>query len=187
MNGNGLLYPDIAVGGVGRTGTSTTARILQEFFGVCMGHHCFKASEAQPLGSYEDSAMMAPTKRLIKDLITPMDWIQSFTRAHQDCSCRLKGVKITHLAALRAEHWKKIRPRLIVKTYRPIEPSVASLQRWRGGKVGDWVRFYKQREESFNTALKGLKIPSVVICFEADRRTPDEEIAARLKPHVERL
>lgn len=192
------MNPDIIAMGTGRTGTSTVARILHEHFKICMGHDFYEPTEGNPLGSYEDNAMMIPTKELVGfhpySGGTAEDWLEAFRKAHPDpdhyrdrpegCGAALKGVKNTHLSLLTLDQLETIAPKLIVRTSRPMEPTIKSLQKYRGMKEGWWRGFYEGREINMQNLAKRTSIPVCLIDYPGDRRLSDEEIVGTLEPYV---
>lgn len=186
-----MLRPDVLVLGVGRTGTSTAGRILFEHFGVCMGHRLYPRNAAQPQGTFEDSAMLIPTHRLVGMLAgssrDPEHWLAAYAEAHKDCTAKLKGCKVTHMSLATREQLEHIAPKLIVRTWRPMDLAVRSLLKHRSRispSATYWRVFYKTREKAMDAALDGIPIPVCEVRY--FRELADEELVMLMAPHVTR-
>lgn len=177
----------ILVMGVGRSGTSTVARILHTRLGVCMGHHPYleRPSKGQPIGSYEDLEMNYATKDLLAGNISVANWTTLFKNQHrlEDCKEPFIGCKVTHLAALNPKQLEGINPRLVIRTLRPKELTVASLEKYRDRKV-DWAKFYDEREASMMRLQLETNVPFFTIGF-FDRVREDDDIEEQLKECLE--
>lgn len=181
-----MRRPDIIVVGVGRSGTSTIARLLQEEFGVLMAIK-FTSPVWNPLGSYEDEIMLEHSRYLTeKPGYTVGNWLEAFD-AHAKTPY-LAGVKCNQLALLNYVGWESINPRLVIRTYRPLALTVDSMKRWREPKNEDhWVDFYREREKKLQKHLDGERsFPVLRINFDVANRV-DQELISILRPWVNRL
>lgn len=190
----------ILVMGVGRSGTSTVARILHTRLGVCMGHHkdLEKPAEGLPNGSYEDLEMLKVTRNLVggnwatsnwknSDSITTDDWLKSFSVHDVFSSCRKPriGCKVTHLAALTPKQVIEINPSLVIRTYRPKHLVVASLKHYRYRQKEDWEVFYDVRETSMDKLEEETSIPFYIVEFGEEHRE-DSEVMEDLQLGLDR-
>jgi len=171
----------ILVMGVGRTGTSTTSRILHTKLGVCMGHHpdLEKPKPGNPLGSYEDVTMIRATKNLLRGATTT-EWLKEFN-IHDEYPC-LKpyiGCKVTRLAGITPKQLIGINPKLVIRTFRPKELAVASLQRYRDNTT-DWGGFYDGRENDMDKMQQETDIPFFTIKYGTTRKS-DLEVEEELQ------
>lgn len=174
--------PDVIVTGVGRSGTSTVARILHTKLNVCMGHEFHRRSEAQPDGSYEDTRMLAygqnitggfPFKR--KAPIQAEDWLKAFSVRHASCKQKYIGVKSPHLSGCTARDWEVIAPKLIFRCWRPKRLVLASMNRWRNASL-DWSRYIDEREQNMDEVFRTIAAPVCFVTFEdADRSDAELE------------
>lgn len=182
----------VIVVGIGRSGTSTTARILHQRLGVCMGHEFLNATGLKktrnPLGFWEEQrgAMTGVTKLLAKGRVTPEKWVQHLDRAHDHhgCKSRLRGYKHPRLANIEsAEIWRALNPLLVIKTWRPRELVLQSMIIANPQKVAECLKRYEFRERNMEEHLKGVR--TFTIRFE--RRLSDDEVCEILRPQIERL
>ncbi len=191
-----MKHPDIIVVGVGRTGTSTIARILHEDFGVHMANS-WDTLLCNPLGNYEDLTMAQYSRYLTeKPEYTVEEWLKIYDFSFGGRGKQLVGLKCCQLAMATRDQWADINPKLVIRTYRPLSRTVDSMVRWREPKNEDyWVNFYRQREMRLRKHLdKEHSFPVLRIAFNEDLRTDeeedlrtDEELQDILRPWVERF
>lgn len=186
-------YPDVIVVGVGRSGTTNTARIVHDHFGICVGH-VFAA--ARPGNAFdggpgrEDEWMIKYTLSLIKGHSTAEDWLRYWNVAHKnaDCTATLRGTKQTHLAAATREQWLTIRPRLIIRTHRARELVVKSLHHHRRRRLFVWEEFYDIREGMMQETIDPADFPIEVVHVRyTEERMTDKALIDQLTPHIEEL
>lgn len=187
-----MRTPDVVVVGTGRSGTSTVSRILHTSFDICMGHEFKGASAAQPIGSFEDGAMRHFTKDLagfpfqkknVERKDTAREWIEEFGRIHSECDGRV-GVKSPHLSGIALERWMEIAPRLIIRTHRPKELVLASMNKWRSYD-NRWERFIDEREANMDRVLHLVGVPLHTVSFTGELRS-DEGLIDELSEFISR-
>lgn len=184
---------DVVVTGTGRSGTTSVSRVLHDELGVCMGHQFHAPSAPQPEGSYEDAGLVKSSRKLAGGFtrlgmpqMSVAQWKLEWEMRHRrfGCDAEIRGVKSPHLSALTREQWLELAPRLIVRTWRPKELVVASMERWRGSGE-DWGAFYDERERRMDAAFQCVPIPVVVVSFA--NRTSDEQIRDLLESSLRRF
>lgn len=191
-------HPDIIIVGVGRSGTTNAARIIHDYFGICLGHifgHTRDLSQSgkNPFNGHpgrECHVTIRYTRSMIQGGHTPEQVLDHWRRAHDDagCTAALRGVKSTHLAAATWEEWLTIRPRLIIRTHRPRELVINSLHRWRKRRREVWERFYDEREGVMRKTVDVVHFPIKVVHVRYDGTImSDEDLIDQLRPHVEAL
>ena len=183
--------PDVVVVGVGRSGTTNTARIVHEYFKVCMGHRFAIPSTALPHGGYEDERLIAKSRGLAeKHRLNAHEWIEQWEKSHNRHGCKalFKGTKQTALCNATRDMWLSIRPELIIRTHRPEELVVASMLKWRSKTRGrdHWVRFVRGRENAMDTHLVDLPVPIVHVYYTKEYME-DEDLIDYLRPHIEEM
>lgn len=126
---------DILILGPGRSGTSTTARILHDRFRVCFGHHPLIGLRFHGDPMYEHPeikrALHAVTHARERD--RDIHWWHDLVledHSHARCSAPLIGVKLLDLALLRTDQILSLDPRLIVRTIRGRESCVRAWMRY---------------------------------------------------------
>ena len=132
----------VLVVGPPRSGTSTTARILHEKLGVCMGHNLVLGNAGNPEGFYEDSKYV--------DLIRGQ--YHYLLRDALSHGCAIVGVKSPELCKMSIEHlW----PDKIIRTHRPFNRIVASTIAWRQPRPtqDEAVQIVKDYETQIDEAL----------------------------------
>lgn len=182
----------VIVVGIGRSGTSTTARILHQRLGVCMGHEFLETSglkkSRNPLGFWEEQYehMTGATKLLAKGRVTSEEWVRHLDAAHvhYGCESRLRGYKHPRLANIAsAEIWRAMNPLLVIKTWRPREQVLQSMIIASPKKVAECLKRYEFREKNMEKYL--VKVRTFTIRF--DRRLSDDEVCEILRPQIEGL
>lgn len=190
-----MIHPDVVVVGVGRSGTSYAAYVLQERLGVCMAHNYEKSNTMveggfpYAVGGYEElCAMMAATQSLVAwEDWQQVPWLRLFTDLHENCK-GLVGIKQTRLAAATLDQWKMISPKLVVRTFRPSAPTVKSMVRWRQPKdIFYWDTFYREREQNLVDVVDAKSFPFKVVRIDYSQHVPEEMVIDTLLPHVEDL
>lgn len=141
-----LRRPDIIVVGTGRSGTSAVARILQNDFDITMAIE-YGTGPHNPLGDYEDKTMLEHSRFLTeKPGYTTSDWLEVYSRRFGKQPAFV-GLKCCQLSLLGYLAWEQLAPKLVIRTYRPMEPTVASMLRWREPKsIPYWIDYYEKRE-----------------------------------------
>lgn len=187
-----MKHPDIVVVGTGRSGTSFCAYVLQTRLDVCMAHKWLPATEEvrggfpYAVGAYEEQPLMALTGRFVKQRDwRNLGWLDTFTQIHAKCKDRLVGVKQWRLAMAKPEHWKHIRPRLVVRTFRPEEPTVVSMTRYR--RKANWRNFYWRLENNMRQVVDAPDFLCPVVRVDFTKRVSEAELEQMLRPHVEAL
>jgi len=152
-----LRHPDIVVCGVGRTGTSYTARILQQHFGIymCVPEHN-KICGANPEGSYEDTKMLKHSYALVeKPGYTIEEWLQHYDKWYGKID-GLVGIKQTPFSLLSYNQWEALAPKLVIRTWRSDLLAGESMLRVRIPKDrAKWQKFYNRREACMQKNLDG--------------------------------
>lgn len=188
-------HPDVVVTGVGRTGTSFTAYLLQEKLDVCMAHNFDKPDKMinggfpYAVGGYEEKyQMMTLTARLVTDdEWQKIPWLDRYTVLHEFCK-GLVGIKQWRLSAAKREHWEMIKPGLVVRTFRPERPVVESMMRWRRPKNrAYWTRFYWERENNLSNVVDAPDFPFPVVRIDYSDRVSEEHVLDRLTPYIEEM
>jgi hypothetical protein len=187
-----MRRPDVVVVGVGRSGTSFTAKVLHEDLGVYMGSkEVFKFTGpkgAHPDGTYEDTRLNEYTYRQVEVHGISMDvWLGKYDSYYRSIAGPV-GIKNPATSLFLYEQWKELAPKLVVRTWRPKDLTVASMLRWRGKtiKLDHWERFYDQREVTMKTQLDTPQhaFPVVRVEFGKERK-PKEEIIELLQPYID--
>ncbi len=166
------MNPHVLVMGVGRTGTSTVARILNNRFGICMGHDFAKTNPAQPNGTFESRSVNQATKRLLSTANVAM-WLASYAKMHEGCNARVHGVKVTHLAGMTPIMLRAIAPRLVIACKRDRDLTIASLKRLRG-RTGDWEGFFDERTRAMERMERETDYPFHTVLFGQEHRSDDD-------------
>lgn len=149
----------VFVTGIGRSGTSTVARILHQNGIVCMGHDFPLPDEFNPQGYWED----LETRRLGRAFLYN-DWEQfvehtvAYHKKHKCTATRL-GFKHPGLVTIPRSVWQELRPKALFICTRTPEQVILSLRRKRERKkrfpelAAD---FYVARCEAIKTNVAGL-------------------------------
>jgi hypothetical protein len=175
-----VAHPTAIVVGTGRSGTSTTARILHEM-GICMGHHLKMAKD----GHHEDYLAHGLNLMICYGSVTPARWLQVMSDSH--ANCKRWGAKDPWFLYWSHEYLKQLAPQLIIRTWRPIEESIASWARVRtaiGKKDVDELRprvrqLYLDRERRADELQAANGLNMIRISF-AERLT-DDDIRAQIE------
>lgn len=188
-----MRHPDIVVVGTGRSGTSFCAYVLQKRLGVCMAHEWLPATKEvhggfpYAVGAYEEQPLMALTGMFVKRKDWhKVGWLRTFDLIHAKCR-GLVGVKQWRLALAKAEHWDYIRPRLVVRTFRPEGPTVASMVRYRRPANPErWKKFYRRLENNMRQVVDAeFLCPVVRVDF--TEQVSEASLEEMLRPHVNAL
>lgn len=174
--------PDVFVVGVGRSGTSTTCRVLAQQFGFCFGHDPFIGKpdrSGQPV--YEDGRIKLRTKPLVAGYLRPSAWLDTFRAVHADCQAERLGVKLLDLRKLTAEQIQQIGVPWIVAAERDAASTIASLARNARAKRDDeerlaWARAYyaeaRQELDDFRAGLAGVDVDWTTINYPPKNAEP---------------
>ena len=189
-----MRHPDIVVVGTGRSGTSFCSYVLQERLGVCMAHQWFPSTKEvaggypYKVGAYEEISMLLLTGRFIRRFERrKAEWLSTFALLHRKCS-GLVGIKQWRLAMAKAEHWEHIRPRLVVRTFRPEAPTVASMVRYRRPASPErWRKFYWELENNMRKVVDGPGFPCPVVRVDFSKQVSAASLEKRLRPYVAAL
>jgi hypothetical protein len=183
------MFPEVIVTGVGRTGTTNTARILHNHFGICMGHNFTPAYEPLPDGGYEELSMLKWSHQLVeKPEANVDDWTAQYAMVHPDCDHH--GIKQTVLSLATYEQIALIGPKLLVTTSRPEEPTVRSLMKWRGYDKARATEFYLERAKNLLSILEGWFCDGEgfdIVNIDYTNQRSDEDIIATLKPVIDEI
>lgn len=189
-----MRHPDVVVVGTGRSGTSFCAYVLQKSLGVCMAHEFLPATKEvyggypYAVGAYEEQSMMTLTGRFVKNRSwVTLGWLETFSKIHVKCK-GLVGIKQWRLAMASPGHWDHIRPRLVVRTFRPEGPTVLSMRRYR--RPSDhkrWQRFYWNLENNMRRVVDVPEFPFPVVRVDFTERVSEDSFKELLRPRVEAL
>ena len=115
------------------------------------------------------------------------EWLEAYTK-HFGHFGGLVGIKQTCLSLLTRGHWEALSPRLVIRTWRAKEPTVASMMRWRQPKDEEfWSSFYDRREKAMQENLDwGHGFPVVRVVF-TDKAMSVSEALEPLRRIVGRL
>jgi len=138
--------------------------------------------KAHKVGGYEELSLITKTDGFREGY--PGPFMKRFTQLHERCH-GLVGVKQTRFATWGREHWEILRPGLIVRTHRPIRPTIQSLIKHRGD--GDWRKFIWEREKNMNEVFGASDFPYPVVDIDFGEERTEEWAANWLRPHVEGL
>jgi len=166
----------IVVLGVGRCGTSSTCRVLDERFGICFGHfrklgtRDYKSEE--PL--YEDPKLKSAIRRSWKDFLVAYNEIHLPT-----CS---PGIKILRLARVSADDIKALNPIGIIECWKREVANIQSLIKYGLTEVEarDWYWKQKKGIQEMKLGLED-RLPWIPIEFNFKHRKTDEEIYNSIK------
>ena len=190
--GNPLLrHPDVVVVGVGRTGTSFTAMVLQLHLGVFMAHDQRMVTtkgedSSSPVGSYEDTAIIKHTYAQVENHDDDLqDWLIEYDKYFGELK-GLVGIKNTGMSLFSRAQWVALDPRLVVRTHRPRGLAVKSMERWRGRET-DWGMFYDQREKCMQKNLDKEHCFPVLHIEYGYTLTRVEEVVSFLNPYIDEL
>ena len=181
------MNPHVLVMGVGRSGTSTVARILNNCFGVCMGHDFSKTTPAQPNGTFDSRSVNLATKKLLREGNTK-NWLDVYGNMHNGCKSELHGVKVTHLAGMTPVMLRGINPKLVIVCTRDRKLTIASLQKWRGvisqaassyTNADTWEAFFDNRTRAIERMEQGTRYPFYTVWF-GHKLRDDAEIVSEL-------
>lgn len=180
----------VLVLGTGRSGTSTTARILHQHLGVCMGHTFLRATGLKktrnPRGFWEEITMTGWTKHLVKGISSPEKWCRQLDAAHNlhGCKSSLRGYKHPRLAEIPCrEIWAALDPLLVIEARRPRDMVLRSMIFANPKRVDDCVARYEMRRKNLDRCLGAVR--TFVINF--DRSLSDDEVCEFLRPQIEGL
>lgn len=194
-----IIYPDVIVLGVGRSGTSFVAGILHNHFGVCMGH---QSSNLPFKEYYEDKVLFNATIKLcgrfgrnqpINKLERVDDWLKTFSKVHANCKKNLYGLKVKHMCWIAPEQLIALKPRLIVRTDRDLESIARSFfernKKKRSRSLEYWRNVVNDGEEALQRLERQVSIPFVhiPIPMRNTRRMGEDEVVEILKLHIEKL
>jgi len=171
--------------GVGRSGTSTVARIMHEHFKVSMGGTLVPADDANPKGYYEDVSVHYENRKLTRGMGSFPDW---FYYTQKEIAARyatekpwgLKVNGLTYLLGMYDTFCPKIN---IIWPIRKFPLVVNSFCTWWVAYSGDKGR------ELAKTAIKGkmisigrlLKNRDHLKIYFNERRRTDEEIIEQIQ------
>lgn len=167
---------DVLVLGTGRSGTSTTCRILHETYGVCFGHNEVGKKNKRGETIWEDAVL----KNYLKETLGGARSVEEFhlrvLETHQGHDCRVYGLKLLDLCLLGSEDIKSFNPSLVVRTYRPRE---SCLRSWRRPGWRTDVEFHYDRREARCTELEFALDDVRKVFFDPEQRTLTEEDVLR--------
>ena len=187
-----IIQRYVLVTGTGRSGTSTTARILHERLGVCMGHEFIKAKgkklSRNPLGFWEEihERMTKMTKGLAKGTVSAEQWRGYLDAAHDrhGCKSKLRGYKHPRLAEIPSERtWAELDPLLVIEAWRPRELVMQSMIFASPKNVTGCIDRYYERRKNMDRHLRG--VPVFVIKFK--KVLSDDQVFELLRPKIEGL
>lgn len=175
--------PEVVIVGTGRSGTSTVARILHERVGVCMGHFLKSPNAANPQGFYEDYLEHGLMLMVTQDIIGIDELMRCVSDSHNDC--KLWGFKDPWFIHLPQQAMKAINPRVVIRTWRPIEDTVKSWMRKEItiGRIADKDKADKfskvciQREKMMDEKFDIFD----VLTIRFNKQIPDDEIEKAIR------
>ncbi len=177
-----IQKPDVLVLGVGRSGTTTVARVLHERFGVCFGHHHTMYKWFRKERVYEDRHLKRKLE-IVKRLggVGWKSWLRVYALAHADCTAEYTGAKILDLVYMPVEAFEYVAPRLIVRTYRPFESCVESWGRYNK-RSRKWNEARYVEREGLLSSLED-RVPMIRMEFEPEKKKwVDDEVEEVLRP-----
>ena len=170
----------IFVVGVGRSGTSTVARLLHTEFGICMGQRFREPDEKNEKGYYEDLDLKSLNEQFLigaltnPSFITALEnelakpWRQKIQWGFKDPRlCELGGIYFTYLQPI------------VIRCCRPKEQVIKSLQRCYGLTEQDASRLFDRREVALDNLLYRTEKKTITFGFGGKRKT-DKEIRQEL-------
>lgn len=175
--------PEVVVVGTGRSGTSTVARILHERIGVCMGHYLKSPGSANPEGYYEDYLEHGLMLMVAQDITGIDELMRCVSQSHKDCE--RWGFKDPWFIHLPQQAMKMINPRVVIRTWRPLEATVKSWMRKEitAGRMVDedkadkFSKICLQREMMMDEKLDIFD----VLTIRFDKQIPDGEIEKAIR------
>lgn len=180
----------VLVVGTGRSGTSTTARLLQERFKIKMVRSDFlRADEWSPKGYFEDVRMKELSRKIMADKITPTEYARRardwYTNGHEDVAW---GFKLPQTCYHPPEVIDALDPIRIIACLRERTATARSIRTWRRGSFRlDETGGYRKYDERMAGLFKLLHGRQVLWLDFSEPR--DEEDLAQLiedyLPHPE--
>jgi len=161
----------IIVLGVGRCGTSSTCRVLDNEFEICFGH--FRKLRTKDYKSlepmYEDPKLKSAIKRSWEDFLTAYNEIHLST-----CN---PGIKILRLAKVSVDNIKTLNPIGIIECWKEEAANIQSLIKYGFDKVEakNWYWGQKKGILELKLSLQD-QFPWIPIEFSSEYRKTDEEI-----------
>lgn len=122
-----MNQPTIIIVGTGRSGTSFVAEVCHNALGICMGHYLKKPNLMSPNGFYEDLLQHGLLETLLADVIPLEEYCEHLSHSHKDC--KLWGFKDSRFLYLSMRTMAAIAPKLVIRTWRPLEETVLSWQK----------------------------------------------------------
>ena len=124
----------VVIVGTPRSGTSTVARIMHEYFGICMGTAWYNQVESNPAGNFEDKDLVDTNQDFIEDRITLSQWefrLMKFFHKMEKLGgpWGFKDPRMIRLVGAVLPYFKKC---TIIRTYRPAELCVPSRVKYLG-------------------------------------------------------
>lgn len=146
----------IFITGMGRSGTSTVARVLHQNNVVCVGHSFDEPNKFNPQGYWEDAHIKNASYAAIVD--SPQWFLGYIKNLHaiHDCYHPILGYKHPKLVELPKETWEELNPEIVINCTRPRWQIIDSLLRRNGGNLGKAERFYNRRFNALESNLLGL-------------------------------
>ena len=151
----------IFVLGVGRSGTSTVARIIHQKNIACMGHEFPQPNGFNPLGYWEDKEV----RRLLSTFLTGnvSSFVVNVEKLHRNRGCNkpILGFKHPVLCGVPREVWLSLQPKAIYWCTRPKEATIVSMMRFRefnrgSADVAKATHLYNNRMEMLSKNLDNL-------------------------------
>lgn len=108
-------------------------------------------------------------------------WLRYYAKCHERCGAQYTGAKLLDLVFMPVEAFEHIAPRLIVRTYRPMQSCVESWTRYNRKARTINEQWYREREARL-VELEA-RVPMVRMEFEPEHRQwTDDEVAAMVEP-----
>lgn len=164
--------------GTGRSGTSTTARILHEKLNIFMGDEFVPANDTNKAGFYEDLGFYRFNNDFLNNNTTYGRWLWHMLKFIEDRRKLGKpwGIKYSRMPNIMGFYLSLIDNPLIIYCYRDVSQVIKSLKRCYGHDDQRAKNLYYGRTEIIKRLLKGrgyLKI-------DFSNKLSDEEIITRI-------
>lgn len=164
----------MVVVGVGRCGTSTTARILHDKLGVRMVREVFiKPDKWNPQGYYEDRQVKSLQKQVMRHKATAAQFADAIQRWY-DYTHSPWGFKLVVLQNTPADILSGLKTRLVIACMRQRKATVDSMHQWRNWRqdLSHWANVHDERFEATSRMLHGHR----VLWLDFSEKRGDEEL-----------
>ncbi|MCP4299606.1 MAG: hypothetical protein GY783_03395 [Gammaproteobacteria bacterium] len=183
-----MSSPTVIIVGTGRSGTSHAAEMCEEM-GICMGHNMNPKAKA-PRAHHEDYLAHGLNVMMSMGTIKAPHYLALMEQSHKGCA--MWGAKDPWFLTWDPKDLRVLAPRLIVRTYRPLEDTLDSWRRIREickevdtDEQKAYVRqLFRDREKRCLALEKSQQFNMVRIDYSVKRRNVDVQatIAKGLAP-----